>query len=164
MSEGHWAGERCDMLDGCYFSHVNCFVDDFCLRRKGTYRQFRQGGGSTGIPPLAPLSLARTCGNALNDCSPPNFVVAALHHNIIAIWHTIPNLLPHHASTRPFVALHNCNTPLYPVFTNSFLGFRAGAAVSSLSSGRSSRLLPSTSPSQRLNCLLLLFLHSFAHT
>lgn len=73
----------------------------------------------------------------------------------------------HHASPRLLVALTLCNPPrrlldprLLPVPPD--LSSCWCACFPPYQVARSARLLPSTSSSQRLNCWLLLFLHSFA--
>jgi hypothetical protein len=51
-SEAVQRGSRHDYPDGqvCYFSHVNCFVDGFCLRRKGNIANSGKEVARLGCP------------------------------------------------------------------------------------------------------------------
>lgn len=110
-------------------------------------------------PPRRASGLARPVRCKLR----PEPAHISLHHHNSPHHHHPPNSPPspffpqHHAFQRPSVALHCCRTHPPPVCSLYFLGFRPGAALVALSSGRSARLLadlPPRHPSQRLSCLL----------
>lgn len=69
---------------------------------QGQHRQFRQGGGLTGAPRLARLRPARTCGNALNDCSPRTSSSLPFITTSSPSGTPSPHLPPHHRLSTAF--------------------------------------------------------------